>query len=606
MKCVLSNEYIKLYTHPHRMKELLAFIKPYTIRQKRLFSLVTFFIIVSAVAQTFIPVKIKSVLDSVEVQPSQAVLLQGVLVILGLATFDLLGAVGMRYFNNRFSQNVLYDIRQDIFAKLQEQDLEFYATESIGQIMARTIEEAFMLNDLLRWGYRIGLQTALLFTGAIIAMWIDNPLLAFAVALLIPIILIMLSRTSKNNFKIFYSTRYAYGEMNSMLAENLSGIRSVKSFGRERQQIGIFAEKNKNFFTAAKKEIHIRSYLGPVVIYMIDLAILLILFIAGGLVRLQIVETSSFIAAMLLIFQIARPGRFLGELSIRLQMADTAAVRLNEIMKAPHTILQQENAIEFQSENPELTFDNVSFRYPNAKVNAVERLNFTIPHGQKVAILGATGSGKSTIINLIPRFFDPTEGSIKLNDRDIREYTIRSVRDLIRIVHQESFLFTLSIEENIKFGRPNATHEEVVAAAKAAQIHDTILSFKDGYDTIVGERGVTLSGGQKQRISISRALLTDPKILIFDDSVSAVDPETEAKIQTQLGTIDRNRTILVISQRPSSLQYVDRIIVVADGQIVQDGTHAELSAREGIYKNFLRAMQSQVKFIEWQEIGGND
>jgi ABC-type multidrug transport system fused ATPase/permease subunit len=248
----------------------------------------------------------------------------------------------------------------------------------------------------------------------------------------------------------------------------------------------------------------------------------------------------------------------------------------------------------------EITFRHVSFDYPQTP-HTLHDINITIPNGQKVALLGPTGAGKSSLINLIPRFFDPTTGSILIDGIDIRNITKRSLRSHIGIVHQEAYLFTLSIYDNIAFGNANATKEEVIAAAQAAQIHDFVSTLEEGYDTIVGERGVTLSGGQRQRVTLARTLVQNPKILIFDDSVTAVDPETEAKIQSSLQSAATERTTIIISQRPSSLRYVDRIIVLDNGHVVQDGTHTELQQVDGIYQQFLDALSTQIQFLDWDE-----
>ncbi|MCY3413950.1 MAG: ABC transporter ATP-binding protein [Candidatus Heimdallarchaeota archaeon] len=575
---------------------------PYVLRKIKLFGIVTLFVVIGAIAQTMIPLKIKEVLDSINTDPSSNALVSGFWIITLLGTIDYLSAVGMRYYNNKFGQQVLYDVREDIFAKLQSQEMEFYASESIGQIMARTIEETLLMNDIFTWGYRIAMLTALLFVGAFVSMWVESPLLAFAFSIIVPIMLISLYRISRNNFPIFYDTRKTYGAMNNTLAENFSGIRTVKSFGREENQIEIFKNSNQIYFQAAKKEIHVNALIQTLAIYLINISLFIVVFFGGGLVRTSIIENSTFIAFMLLIFQIARPGRFLGELSIRLQMANTAAVRLNEVMQSTTNILSPENPVPLNTDKTVLTFENVSFKYPASKVNILENVSFSIPFGQKVAILGATGSGKSTLINLIPRFFDPTEGRLLINGIDIKQYSLDELRKYIGIVHQESFLFTLTIAENIAFGNSDASEDDIENAARIAQIHENIQSFPDAYQTMVGERGVTLSGGQKQRVAIARAILTNPKILIFDDSVSAVDPETEAKIQSQIGSLDRNRTILVISQRPSSLQYVDRIILLEDGKVVQDGTHDELIAIDGPYKDFNDAIDHQIKFIDFDSV----
>ena len=466
--------------------------------------------------------------------------------------------------------------------------------------MSRTIEEVFSLREILTWGYRISLLLVWLFIGSMIVMVRISLELAL-IFLVIPIILLTITaKTSKNNIAKFYDARYKYGVMNDVLAENLSGIKTVKSFGREQEQIAEFNLKNQDFFDASMKTVRIRATLQPGMIFVISMALIGLVFVGGGFVATNRITPGNFIAFMLLVLQIAVPGRFIGWLGIIMQNSQSAAIRLNEIFKAPIVLAEDPDAEDIGEIIGNVKFENVDFDYPG-KAHALHNINLEIPNGQSIALLGPTGSGKSSLINLIPRFFDPSKGRILIDDKDISKYTLNSVRDSIGIVHQVAFLFTLSIHDNIAFAKQDATREEVIMAAKAAQIHDFIDSLEMGYDTIVGERGVTLSGGQRQRVTIARTLLQDPRILIFDDSVSAVDPETEAKIQGALESASQNRTTIVISQRPSSLKYVDRIIVLDKGHVVQDGTHSELINTDGIYADFINAVDTQITFIDWEE-----
>jgi subfamily B ATP-binding cassette protein MsbA len=305
---------------------------------------------------------------------------------------------------------------------------------------------------------------------------------------------------------------------------------------------------------------------------------------------------------MLLVIQISVPGRFLGDLGIAAQMANAASIRLEEVLNTSISINDKPNAVKLQNIKSEIKFENVSFKYPNSDVEVLSNINLTIKTGERVALLGATGSGKSTLINLLPRFFDSSKGRILIDGENIKDYTKQSLRDRIGIVHQDNFLFSMNIHENIAFGHHDASRDEVINAAKIAQAHDFIVNeLPDGYDSIIGERGVTLSGGQRQRITIARAVITNPDLLILDDAVSAVDPETEANLQETLKEVARTRTTIVISQRPSSLQFVNRIIVIDEGKIVQQGTHRELNSQEGIYQNFISTVENQIKFIDWEK-----
>lgn len=554
--------------------------------------------IIAAVAQTLIPVNIGLIVDDVIENDSKNRLINGFFTIVAFGIIDLFANMGQRFSSVRFAQSILKDIRQDLFQTLQYQELEFYSKETIGQIMARSIEEVFSLRDLLTWGYRICMLLVWLFIGSMLVML----QISFALSLIfmiIPIVLLFIViKSSQNNVQIFYDARYKYGEMNQALAENLSGIQTVKSFGSEQEQIAYFNLKNQDFFEAALKTAKIRATLTPGMVFIISITLISLVFLGGVFVSLGEITPGNFIAFMLLVLQIAMPGRFVGWLGIIVQEANSAAIRLNEIFKAPELLEETDDAKMVQTIKGEIKFENVSFDYPQTP-HTLHEINLEIPAGQKVALLGPTGSGKSSLINLIPRFFDPTAGKVLIDGINVQQYTKKSLRAHIGIVHQEAFLFTLTIHDNIAFGNPHATREEVIEAAKAAQIHDFVETLEDGYDTIVGERGVTLSGGQRQRVTIARTLLQNPKILIFDDSVSSVDPSTEKQIQSSLEKSSEERTTIVISQRPSSLRYVDRIIVLENGHVTQDGTHQELIDQPGMYKQFIDAVTSQIKFLDW-------
>lgn len=575
------------------------------MRHKLKFGALNLSIFIAAISQTLIPLQISRMIDGAIADESKSDLYYGFGIVILLAIIDLFAGMGQRFASVKFSTSIIYDIRQDLYEALQYQELEYYSSETIGQIMSRSIEEVLSLREILTWGYRIGLLLVLLFLNAFIVM-VGISVRLSLVFLVIPVVLFYIAIvTAKDNVKLFYDARFKYGTMNEVLAENLSGIKTVKSFGREEEQIAIFNVKNQDFFDASIKTARLRADLQSGMVFVISFAMMILVIVGGGFVSNGTITTGQFVAFMLLVLQIAVPGRFAGWLGIILQNTQSAALRLAEIFEAPNLLEEKPNAKELLDIEGRIKFDNVYFKYPNIQTDdvpdALHHVSFEIPTGQKVALLGPTGSGKTSLINILPRFYDPKEGNVFIDDIDIKDVTLRSLRKNIGIVHQEAFLFTLTIHDNIAFGNIAATREEVISAAKSAQVHDYIVTLEHGYDTIVGERGVTLSGGQRQRITIARTLLQNPKILIFDDSVSAVDPETEARIQESLENASTQRTTIIISQRPSSLKYVDRIIVLDNGHIVQDGTHRDLLQEDGIYKDFLEAVETQIKFISWDD-----
>ena len=332
-------------------------------------------------------------------------------------------------------------------------------------------------------------------------------------------------------------------------------------------------------------------------------SIAVVTFLASGgfFLYSNLISAGLFASFVLLILRLGQQTRFLGDLGIDLLMADSSSIRLNEVLKAK-LVLEDDPDAEIMTEmTGHIEFKNVSFVYPGNSYKSLDNVNLEIRPGEKIALLGPTGSGKTTLVNLIPRFFDPTEGTVLIDEKDIKHLSRKSLRQFIQVVHQDNFLYTITLYENIAFGRPSADLDEVIHYSEASQIHGFINSLANKYDTIVGERGVTLSGGQRQRTTIARGLLVRPKIIIFDDSVSAIDPETEAKIQETISQINKDITLIVISQRPSSLKFVDRIIVLDEGTIIQQGSHNELMQVDGLYKRFINSVKKQVKFIDWDE-----
>ena len=582
------------------MRELLTLLKPYIKKHKLFFAGVNLASIGAATAQTLIPLKISEIIDITLEEASKSSLLIGFVILIGFTLLDLLANMIQRRFTVKMSQNVIFDLRQDLFEVLQGHELEFYSKESVGQIMSRSIEEVYSMRELLTWGYRITALVTFLFIGSIVSIMSISWQLGL-VFLIIPIIVVVLTtKTSARNKELFYGARFKFGELSEVLAENLSGIQTVKSFGAEDEQIQNFNVYNQEFYEASMKTAGVRARIIPGMIFLIASMLVGLVFLGGGMVAMGDLTVGNFVAFMLLSLNIAIPGRFLGFIGILVQDGNSAAIRINEILQAPPFLDEGKSANDVDSIKGKIEFENVSFGYPGAN-NSLCNINFTINPGEKIALLGRTGSGKSSLINLLPRFFDPTEGRILIDEKDIKtEYTMRSLRKQIGIVHQESFLFTVSIHENIAFGCVNASREDVINAAKAAQIHDFIETLDEGYDTIVGERGITLSGGQRQRVSIAQTLMTKPKILVFDDSVSAIDPKTEAKIQDALQESMEDRTTIIISQRPSSLQYVNKVFVLDNGRIIQSGTHDELMATEGAYKNYISQVYANVKFMDWE------
>ena len=583
------------------MRNFLKFMVPYVKEQKKSFFILNILFFFAAIQQTLVPIEIQVIIDNGILNKDSQVIFYGFIIVFFLAIAELILNISMRVETTYFSQKAMESMRRDIFRAIQGQELQFFAKETVGQLMSRSIDEIYGFQDILTWGIRTAGVIVWLFVDIFITMWFSSIILAFTFSLIIPILFLILIRSSRHNAKIFYNTRFKYGELNQAIAENLSGIRTVKSFGREKEQIKSFSVRNTIYSDEAINQTRVSSGLQPEMIFIISLAMIMLLFFGGILNELNVIKIGQLIAFMLLVIQISNPGRFLGDLAIYIQTADASAIRLNEVIKSKPIIEDEIGAEEIKDIQGDIIFENVSFQYPGSKIYALKNINLHIRAGEKIALLGPTGAGKTTLVNLLPRFFDPTEGKIFLDGKDISTVQLKSLRKYVGIVHQDNFLFTLTLHNNIAFGKITASRNEVVGSAQDAQIHDYISTLPTGYESIVGERGVTLSGGQRQRVTIARTLITLPNVLILDDSVSAVDPETEARLQETLEKVVVSRTTIIITQRPSSLRFVDRILVLDNGEIIQQGTHNELKSQPGMYQDFINAIENQIKFIDWRE-----
>ena len=514
-----------------------------------------------------------------------------------LAVGGLVGAALMRglfqflqgYLAERASQGVAYDLRNDLFAKIERLGFGYYDKVETGQLVTRLTSDVEQIRTFAGSGVVQLAAAAVMLAGTTALLFSLNWRLALIALAIVPVIVVLLLRFVRRIGPLFRGVQQTLGRLNSILQEDLAGIRVIRTFARENYERERYRSVNEELLGRNLETVRTFSNNFPFVFLLANLGTLaIILFgglqvIGGGLTVGELVAFNTYLGFLLF------PILTIGFLAAGISRAGASSQRIFEVLDAPLEVEDSPNAVPLPPVSCQVEFDDVSFRYPGDEREILRNISFTAEPGQTVAILGTTGSGKSTLVNLIPRFYDVTEGSVKLDRHDVRDVTLSSLRGQIGIVLQTSLLFSGPVRDNIAYGRLDATQKEIEAAARAANAHEFIRDLPQGYASVVGERGVGLSGGQRQRIAIARALLVDPRLLILDDSTSAVDAETETAIQESLDRLMRegNRTAFVIAQRASTIRDADLILVLDGGTIAAQGTHEELLSESELYNEIL-------------------
>ena len=549
-----------------------------------------------------VPLIIREVVDKVLVQNMYDQLAWLSLSIIVIAALRSVFSFTQRFTQQYIGQKVVFDLRNNLFKSLEEKSFSFYDQAQTGQLMSRVTSDVEQVRALLAWWLET-LVSSVLTVGSVVLVisTIDPRLMLFYLAT-IPLVLVAAYNFSKRIRPRFALTREIFGDMTSVIQQTIVGTRVVRAFAQEEHEKKKFSVPHSRYLKTNIEIWRYRSMFMPFMAFTVSLGTALVYWYGGGEVIRGNMTIGSLVASAAYLAMLVMPVRFIGFLMTFYQQAITGAERIFEIMDAKPEVEDKPDAIELPPIQRGIVFKDVFFEYaPGARV--LDRINLAVKMGETIALLGATGSGKSSLIQLIPRFYDVTEGSITIDGYDLRDVTLRSLRQQIGIVLQETFLFSASIRENIAYGRPDATMGDIEKVAKIAGAHDFIMSFPDKYDTKVGERGVTLSGGQRQRIAIARALLLNPRILIFDDSTSSVDVETEHEIQQALQILLKNRTTFIITQRVSTIKNATRIVVFENGAIVEEGSHEELLAKDGIYAKIYRTQfKEQEDILEAQAV----
>ena len=562
--------------------KLLRFVKPYW--KKSLLSLALLVVVV--LMDLAIPRLVQRIIDQGITPQDMKVVTNTFLLMLGISLLDTLFAIGNNNYSVQVGESVARDLREALFLKIQSFTFGNLDRLKTGQLMVRLSSDSSVIQRVVQISLRIGTRAPLIMIGSIILMFNTDQHLALTMLplLLVTSAIIVFFAVKMGPF--FLTIQQKLDKLNTVLQENIAGVRVVKAFVRAHHEAGRFEAANEDFTDRNIKVMQFMSTMGPALSVCVNIGIVIVLW-AGGLQSIHGNVTTGQLVAFINYLQTA-----LGPLMIMVNLANVwaagmaSAERVNDVLEEVPEVQDAPGASTLPaSTRPRVVFENVGFHYNGSTDTTVlEGINLTAEPGQTVAILGATGAGKSTLINLIPRFYDASEGRILIDGVDIRQVRQDSLLAQVGIVPQETVLFSGTVRDNIRYGRPEASDEEVVAAAQAAQAHEFILDMEAGYDTHVEERGVNLSGGQKQRIAIARALLTRPSILILDDSTSSVDVETETKIQAALDELMQGRTCFVVAQRISTVLKADKIIVIEKGRIAAEGTHRQLLKSSPIYQ----------------------
>ena len=579
----MENNNSTIGKYPNKWKRLIGYYKPY----KKVFFADMFFAFLGAVTTLILPLIIRYVTGTLVYEPRN-VMLEGV----AICAVIMVVLVLIQCYSNYYIANyghvmgakIEYDMRNEIFGHFQKLSFSFYDNQKVGKLMSRITNDLFDITELLHHGPEEIVISTIKLIGSFVVLMMINVKLALAAFAIIPIMIVYAYTLNRKMKRAFKNNRAKVADINAGIEDNLSGIRVVKSFANEDIEQQKFIAGNDRFL-ASKKDSYLymgryHSGLGAFVTM-----ITVIVMVTGAiLLNDGSLKTTDLLTFLLYISNFTEPVKTLINFAEQFQNGMTGYERFLDIMAIEPEIKDSENAIDIKKVEGRVSFENVSFKYEADLENVLTNVNLKVDKGEYVALVGSSGAGKTTLCSLIPRFYEVSEGSIKVDDTDIRDIKLKCLRQNIGVVQQDVYLFVGSVKENIRYGKPDATDEEIIEAAKSANAHEFIMGLPDGYDTYIGQRGVKLSGGQKQRLSIARVFLKNPPILIFDEATSALDNESEKVVQESLEKLAKNRTTFVIAHRLSTIRNAKRILVLTENGIEEQGTHEELIAMNGIYK----------------------
>ena len=566
------------------LKKMLSYYKSHM----REFLTDMFFATLSAAIALTIPLIIRYVTSQLIYMDTAVILQQIVYIAIALLILVAVDCYSKFYISNQghvMGAKIEYEMRAEIFDHFQKLSFAFYDNQKVGQLMSRITSDLFDITELLHHGPENLILSIVKIIGALFILLSINPTLALAAFAVLPFMFTYAFFLNKKMRKAFRQNRAKIAEINAQIEDNLSGIRVVKSFANEEIENGKFKVGNDGFLSAKKNSYFYMGSFHAGLGSFTTLIQVSVIVVGTVLIAKGSVNVSDLLTFLLYISVFTDPVRTLIDFTEQFQNGYSGFERFMEIMNIQPDIRDREDAVELTNVKGDITFEDVTFQYEENTEKVLNHINLNVPAGAYMALVGSSGAGKSTLCSLIPRFYDVTGGTIRIDGKDIRDVKLKSLRNQIGIVQQDVYLFAGTIMENIRYGKPDATEEEIIEAAKNANAHDFIMSFPDGYHTDIGQRGIKLSGGQKQRLSIARVFLKNPPILIFDEATSALDNESEKVVQDSLEKLAANRTTFVIAHRLSTIKNAEKILVLSEEGIEEEGTHEELLAKKGLYEH---------------------
>ena len=572
------------------LKKLVSYYKPY----KKVFLADMFFAIMASFIALLIPLVVRYVTAKVIYMPAEQVVKTMIIIAIVVGILILFQCYCNYYIANYghvMGAKIEYDMRAEIFGHFQKLSFSFYDDEKVGQLMSRITSDLFDITELLHHGPENVTISVIKIIGALAILLSINVRLALIAFLLVPFMLVYAYFFNKKMKQAFRVNRIKIAEINAQIEDNLSGIRVVKSFANEDLENKKFKVGNDAFLEAKKNNYkYMGGYNSGLTAFTTMINLLVI--VSGGLMIIKdMISVTDLVTFLLYINIFTDPIKTLIDFTEQFQNGYSGYERFLQILSIEPEIKDSENAVSISNVKGDIKLEDVSFKYNDSSHRVLKHINLEVKAGSYVALVGSSGAGKTTLCNLIPRFYEATSGKITIDGKDIKDIKLKDLRDNIGIVQQDVYLFVGTVYDNIRYGRPDATREEVIAAAKEANAYNFIMSLPNGFETDIGQRGIKLSGGQKQRISIARVFLKNPPILIFDEATSALDNESEKIVQESMEKLAKNRTTMVIAHRLSTIRNAEKILVLTDKGIEEQGTHKELMDKHGIYYDLYNVIE---------------